>query len=316
MSMDQLRSYLNDTQKVLVPEEVKKQKSLPPVMNRNVVTIVGLKTTAGRFLPVSHEGYSNETYVDKVKLLGKDRAEFIARKLKGIERRAHMSLFRGLAEKKLETEWHEAFKTLFDKTCTIPGGLCVTCWNCSLFGALEAGKGGTFARIRYFDTWSYEDAQDCIASLQSDEGMGIGNTVNEDLREERGSDSYHLYEYVKAGTHFPFITVIESPTALDVAGYIQAVRMADLHGYGKYNANHGKFDTKFLAVAPGMPRFSILSMLEKGSAESIEQDFENGTFRFDAPEGSVVQGHDAVLQLGDVLQEEFAQYVSLMQSKE
>jgi hypothetical protein len=314
MSMDKLRAYLNQAENVLKPEtDGKKQKSLPPVMKRNVVTIVGLKTTAGRFLPVSHEGYSNETYVDKVNLLGKERAEFIARKLKGIERRAHMSLFRGLVSETMEDEWQPAFEKLFGKTCTIPGGLCVTCWNCSLFGALEAGKGGTFARIRYFDTWSFEGAEECIASIESEEGMGIGNTVSEDLREERGSDSYHMYEYVKAGTHFPFITVIESPTALDVAGYIQTVRMADLHGYGKYNANHGKFDTKFLAVAPGMPRFSILTLLEQDHVDSIERGFENGTFRFDAPEGSVVLGHDEVLKLGDALTDEFANYVKLIQ---
>ena len=314
MSMDKLKAFLNSAEKVLKLEgEAKKQKSLPPVMNRNVVTIVGLKTTAGRFLPVSHEGYSNETYVDKVNLLGKERAEFIARKLKGIERRAHMSLFRGLVAGETEGEWDPAFLTLFGKPCTIPGGLCVTCWNCSLFGAMEAGKGGTFARVRYFDTWSFEGADECIASMQSDRGMGIGNTVSEDLREERGSDSYHQYEYVKAGTHFPFITVIESPTALDVAGYIQAVRMADLHGYGKYSANHGKFDTKFLAVAPGMPRFSVLTLLEQADVASIEKDFKDGRFGFDAPEGSVVAGHDDVLALGDELHMEFANYIKLIQ---
>jgi hypothetical protein len=225
-----------------------------------------------------------------------------------------MSLFRGLIEGKLEEEWKSAFEKLFGRACTIPSGLCVTCWNCSLFGALEVGKGGTFARIRYFDTWSVESADDCIASSQVEGGMGIGNTVNEDLREDRDSASYHLYEYVKPGTHFPFITIIESPTALDVAGYIQAVRMADLHGYGKYNANHGKFETTFLAVAPGMPRFSLLTLLEKanGKAYSVEEGFTTGEFQFDAPEGSVIKGHESILTLGDELTTEFEKYLQVI----
>lgn len=316
MSLNQIRDYLNPLDKVLKVQEGDKKgtKTLPPVMKRNVVTIVGIKRTAGRFLPVSHEGYSNETYVDKVSLCGKERAEFIARKLKGMERRAHMSLFRGLIEGKIGEEWEKAFKDLFGKACVIPSGLCVTCWNCSLFGAMEAGKGGTFARIRYFDTWSVESTEKCVASIQSEEGMGIGNTVHEDLREERGSDSYHLYEYVKAGTHFPFITIIESPTSLDVAGYIQSVRMADLHGYGKYNANHGKFDTEFLAVAPGMPRFSILTLLERANeGADLRNAIREGHLEFDLPEGAeAVIGHDAVLAIGNELTKEFDQYVRVL----
>ncbi|MFC4769539.1 hypothetical protein [Effusibacillus consociatus] len=317
MSIEQIREWLNPVESVLKLEEGKKKnepKTLPPVMKRNVVSIVGIKRTAGRFLPVSHEGYSNETHIDKVELLGQERAEFIARKLKGMERRAHMSVFRGLIEGTLEEEWKSAFEKLFGRACTIPSGLCVTCWNCSLFGALEAGKGGTFARIRYFDTWSVESTEQCVASLQSEEGMGIGNTVSEDLRGERDSASYHLYEYVKAGTHFPFITIIESPTALDIAGYIQAVRMADLHGYGKYNANHGKFETTFLAVAPGMPRFSVLTLLEEanGDGSAIEKGFKNGKFQYDAPEGAVIKGHESIVSLGDELKGEFEQYIQMI----
>jgi hypothetical protein len=317
MSLEQIREWLNPIETVLKLEGGKKknEKMLPPVMKRNVVTIIGVKRTVGRFLPVSHEGYSNETYVDKVELLNRERAEFIARKLKGIERRAHMSLYRELIEKTIEKEWNLAFEELYGKACTIPSGLCVTCWNCSLFGALEAGKGGTFSRIRYFDTWSFESTDECVASIQSGEGMGIGNTVSEDLREERGADSYHLYEYVKPGTHFPFITIIESPTSLDLAGYIQSVRMADLHGYGKYSANHGKFETTFLAVAPGMPRFSILTMLENVEGDVIkglERKFTDGTFAFDAPEHSVILGHNEILSIGHELEKEFADYVKIV----
>ncbi|MBC7077128.1 MAG: type I-D CRISPR-associated protein Csc2, partial [Synergistales bacterium] len=81
---------------ILVPREDPKTKRrvAQPIYTRRVVTIVGVKTVKTRFLPVSHEGYGNESYVDKLELLGKTRAEFISRKLKGIERRAHMSLFR------------------------------------------------------------------------------------------------------------------------------------------------------------------------------------------------------------------------------
>jgi CRISPR type I-D-associated protein Csc2 len=265
------------------------------------VTIVGVKTTTGRFLPVSHAGYSNETYVDKVDLLNKTRAEFIGRKLKGIERRAHMALFRevvehyqqeqkkdelkGKPEEEQKTiltnfkpDWRSFFSEKFGKECTIPNGLCIACWNCSLFGGLEAGKGATFSRIRYFDTFSVEDAAECIQTDDSPEQMAIGNTVGEDLSVERGEASFHRYEYVKPGTRFPFITIIESPTLLDVAGYLAAVRLADQHGYGKYSANHGKFETQLLAVATGYPRFSALDMLkwlEEGEVKAPQEEKKN-----------------------------------------
>lgn len=287
----------------LVPRKVKGRKIAQAIYTRQVVTVVGIKTTAARFLPVSHEGYSNETYVDKVDLLGKTRAEFIGRKLKGIERRAHMALFRQMIENPprqngdaqgVVTElpsstsdqpqdWRTFFEQKFGKACTIPDGLCVACWNCSLFGGMEAGKGATFSRIRYFDTFSVEDAADCIQSDDSPEGMAIGNTVGEDLSVERGEASFHRYEYVKAGTRFPFITIIESPTLLDVAGYLAAVKLADQHGYGKYSANHGKFETKFLAVSTGYPLFSVLDLLtwlENGELSNLKDKL-----RFEAAVG-------------------------------
>lgn len=248
------------------------------IYKRHIVTIVGLKTTASRFLPVSHAGYSNETYVDKLDLLGKIRAEFIGRKLKGTERRAHMTLFREMVEENQEpaspgADWRAFFARHYgtkpEEACTIPDKLCLACWNCSLFGGLQAGKGGTFSRLRYFDTFSVEDAAECIQTDDSPEQMAIGNTVSEDLSEERGEASFHRYEYVKPGTRFPFISIIESPTLLDVAGYLAAVRLADQHGYGKYSANHGKFKTEFLAISTGYPLFSVLDMLGwLGDAES------------------------------------------------
>jgi CRISPR type I-D-associated protein Csc2 len=268
----------------LIPRDIKGKKIAQAIYTKQVVTVVGLKTAASRFLPVSHAGYSNETYVDKVDLLGKTRAEFIGRKLKGIERRAHMALFREMVEhflhkqKKNEVkdkpeeeqkevlavfkpDWRSFFSEKFGKGCEIPDGLCIACWNCSLFGGLEAGKGATFSRIRYFDTFSVEDAAECIQTDDSPEQMAIGNTVGEDLSVERGEASFHRYEYVKPGTRFPFITIIESPTLLDVAGYLAAVKLADQHGYGKYSASHGKFETQFFAVSTGYPLFSVLNML-------------------------------------------------------
>ena len=216
-------------------------------------------------MPVSHEGESNESYVDKVDLLGVQRAEFIARKLKGIERRTHMRLFRELAEKHTGKTWKEAFKGWFGRVCEIPDSQCTLCWNDSLFGSLTTTRGvrgATFSRARYFDTYSLEDTGRCVAQLGSEEGMGIGNTVGEDLSKERGEASYYLYEYVKPGTHFPFITIIEGPTLLDVAGLLNAITLADSHGYGKYSANTGKFQTEILAISSGIPRFSVLDMLE------------------------------------------------------
>lgn len=270
-------STLNERQllapvSTLVPVAVDKNKRvLPPHYLQRTATIVGIKTTTGRFLPVSHEGDSNETYVDKVDLLGRTRAEFIARKLKGIERRTHMRLFRELTEVQTRRSWDEQFKLWFDKrACEIPNALCTLCWNDSLFGSLETDKvkGATFSRIRYFDTYSVEGAEDCIARLGSDEGLAIGNTVGEDLAKGRGDSSLHYYEYVKPGTHFPFITVIENPTLLDIAGLLHAITAADSRGYGKYSASSGKFNTEILAVSTGLPRFSVLDMLTWAQQES------------------------------------------------
>jgi len=304
-----LESALSPIAKVLVPlgAKGKNKGTLPPVFSRNVVTIVSLKTVTTRFLPVSHEGFSNETYVDKVDLLGTKRAEFIARKQKGIERRAHMSLFREMLEAK-GLKWEQAFEDKFGRPCIIPGSLCVTCWNCSLFGALEAGKGGTFARVRYFDTWTFQSADDCVASATSEEGLGIGNTVSEDLAQARGADSYHLYEYVKAGSTFPVITVLESPTALDVAGIIMAIQRADVHGYGKYSANHGKFRTEFVAVAAGMPRFSVLDLLEAGDPSEVRAKIASHSLDFETD--NVVIGHEKITALGNALPGLFDEYWS------
>jgi len=249
-------------------ERDRKKRDLPPHMTNRMVSIVGVKTAQSRFLAVSHEGESNETYVDKVELVNKVRAEFIARKMKGTERRAAMRLFRQLAEEhsrdtNANESWEEIFNRWFGTTqpCRVPNALCTRCWNDSLFGSLEAGRGATFTRVRYFDTYSLQDATECVASTSSEEGMAIGNTVDEDLKYDRGSASLHYYEYIKAGTHFPFITVIESPTLLDVSGILNAVSAADLRGYGKYSANSGKFSTEILAVSTGLPKFSVLDML-------------------------------------------------------
>jgi len=308
--MSQVEAFVNQMAEVdiLVPRTVNRRRVAQPIYTRQVVAIVGIKTAKTRFLPVSHEGYGNETYVDKLELLDKTRAEFISRKLKGIERRAHMSLFRELVEQKADEGWEKYFEEHFDKSCTIPDSLCIACWNCSLFGGLEPGKGATFSRIRYFDTYSFEDAADCIAMEGSEEGMGIGNQVYEDVDKARGAETYHLYEYVKAGTRFPFITLIESPTLLDVAGYLWAVRRADEHGYGKYSANHGKFDTSFLVVATGYPRFSVLDMLQWADEGTLESRFANRKVCFDDLDGSVALYDEEIEALANQLKEAFDEY--------
>ncbi|MBW1946415.1 MAG: type I-D CRISPR-associated protein Csc2 [Deltaproteobacteria bacterium] len=308
--MSEIESFVRQMAAVeeLLPRVVNKRRVPHPIYTRRVVTIAGLKTAKTRFLPVSHEGHGIETYVDKLELLGKTRAEFISRKLKGIERRGHMSLFREMVQQQTGEGWQQYFENKFDKPCTIPDSLCIACWNCSLFGGLEAGKGATFSRVRYFDTYSVEDATDCIAMEGSEEGMGIGNQVYEDVNKARGKETYHFYEYVKAGTRFPFITIIESPTLLDVAGYIHAVRRADDHGYGKYSANHGKFDTKFLVVATGYPRFSVLDILQWADEGTVESRFENREVHFDDLNGSVALFGDEIETLTWKLKDSFEEY--------
>lgn len=320
-NVKKFKEVLPGIKDVLEPVMIdKKTKLAKASMVKRVVTIVGLKTTATRFLPVSHEGYSTDTYVDRVDVVDANRAEFIGRKMKGIERRAHMSMFRELLEDTSGMSWEDAFKQFFLKECIIPDGLCLACWNCSLFGSLETGKGATFSRIRYFDTFSVEPTEIAIAMEGSDEGMAIGNTVSEDLSKKRGSDSYHQYEYVKSGIHFPFITIIENPTYLDVIGYLKAVKIADTHGYGKYSANHGKFDTKFLAVSTGFPRFSVLDMLEWAgndySVENIVNKFDpdslNVEFETNTSKPITILGKEIEDMTTD-LAEEFKEYLNIIQ---
>ena len=190
-----------------------------------------------------------------------------------------MRLFRELAEKHTKKPWQDAFSAWFSgRICEIPNDLCTLCWNDSLFGCLKTDKAGqetrgaAFSRIRYFDTFSVESTSECVAMLGSEEGTAIGNTVGEDLSKERGPASIHNYEYVKAGTHFPFITIIEGPTLLDVAGLLNAMVVADVHGYGKYSASTGKFQTEILAVSTGIPRFSVLDMLEWAEEGETSED--------------------------------------------
>ena len=307
-------------------ESNKKKRDLLPHMTNRIVTIAGLKTVQSRFLPVSHEGESNETYVDKVELMSKVRAEFIARKMKGTERRAHMRLFRELTEASDSSKgWQETFNNWFgtSQPCRIPNVLCTRCWNDSLFGSLRTGervsredRGAAFARIRYFDTFSLQDASECIASVSSEEGIAVGNTVDEDLKYDRGSASLHYYEYVKAGTQFPFITVIESPTLLDVSGILNAIPAADSRGYGKYSASSGKFSTEILAVSTGLPTFSILDMLEwadeDGGKTGIQQHFTGSeTSRFESHvREAVTLEPEGVDSLKAEIREAFGEYAS------
>jgi hypothetical protein len=320
MSLENFVNRMTEIESLVPRQLTKSRKAAQPTFTRQVVAVVGIKTAAARFLPVSHEGHSNETYVDKVNVLEKQRAEFIARKLKGIERRAHMALFRELAAEAHTDGWKPFFEAHFDTPCIIPDGLCIACWNCALFGGLDArGQTATFSRARYFDTYSVEETVDCVAMLESEEGMGIGNQVYEDMVADkegnprgRGSETYHLYEYVKAGTRFPFITLIESPTLLDVAGYLHTVRRADAHGYGKYSANHGKFDTQILAVATGYPRFSVLDMLEWTEAGKLEAKFADRDVHFDTLGESVVLTGEEIDALTGKLQEAFDAYVAVL----
>src|SRR5215207_5453 len=323
--IDEFGGALADVQ-TLTPRVVNKKKIAQAIYTRQVVTVVGVKTTTSRFLPVSHAGYSNETYVDKLDdLLGKARAEFIGRKLKGTERRAHMTLFREMTEAETKNGWRGFYADKFGKECTIPDGLCIACWNCSLFGGLEAGKGATFSRVRYFDTFSVEDGAECIQTDDTPEQMAIGNTVGEDLSVERSEASFHRYEYVMAGTRFPFITIIESPTLLDVTGYLAAVKLADQHGYGKYSANHGKFSTEFLAVSTGYPQFSVLDMLawldngeveETGSTTTNDRNSENNIadkLRFEAAVGEPVSLFGGeIAEVREKLGREFKSYVGAL----
>ena len=61
--MDAIESFIKQMAAVdaLVPRVVDKRRVAQPTYTRRVVTIAGIKTAKTRFLPVSHEGYGNES---------------------------------------------------------------------------------------------------------------------------------------------------------------------------------------------------------------------------------------------------------------
>lgn len=261
-----------------------KLKNLNPIFKGRVFTVVGIRRTTSRFMPVSHLGFSNESYVDKDTVLGEKRAVFIGRKQKAIERRMHMKILRREFENLYgKKSWKDVWKENFTMECEIPNNLCVVCPNCSLFGALRAGEQAWYSKSRYFDTYSIESASTCIASKESDEGMGLGNQVYESPEEARGAETFFYYEYVKPNTHFPFIMMILEPTELDISGYLIAHSLANKQGFGQYSAVQGKFDSEILGIAFGYPKFSVLDMLnwakgDKDYSAAISGKLTSGMF--------------------------------------
>lgn len=253
-----------------------------PRFSGRAVTIVGLRTATTRFVPKSHEGFSNEAYVDKEWILGDKRAAFTARKQKATERRSHMRLLRqhldgpaqlaGKADSKGKFEEKDRKIVLTaneDWHCELPHLLCLRCPNCTLFGGLRPGSQfALLARARYQDSFSLEPTRLCVANEESDsgdmgvDGMAIGNTQSERLHSARSSSSFFYYEYVRPGTHFPFVLTILDPSVLDVAGTLAAIDLASVTGYGSYSSNQGKFRTHLLGLAIGLPRFSVLDMID------------------------------------------------------
>jgi len=307
--------------------------------NSPVVTIMGMKRTTSNFLPVAHEGEGNETYVDKVdNLLGdkETRAEFIARKQEGIERRGHMNLIRKKVKeyaKKIDDSekdnLDDLWKDYFDEDkCVIPGDLCIECPNCSLFGGWNNDSGNkTFSRVRNFDTYSIQTDDECIVTDESVQGMKIGNQVAEDNSDAKSSN-FHYYETVKPGIYFPFIIMIEQATLFDIVAYLKAIRWADNHGYGKYSARNGKFQTEIWAVANGHPKFSVLDILEEAkSAEEIKYnefkailDFEETALLKDNEEQIDIKVEDknnkenisTIQELEEKFDEEFKKYFTAL----
>lgn len=314
--------------------------------NNPVVTIVGMKRTTSNFLPVSHDAEGNETYVDKIEgLFGKDdgiRAEFISRKQEGIERRGHMNLVREkicefikkeefagnkiIKDIQKENDLEEIWKELFNNECIIPHKLCIACPNCSLFGGWNSSNSNkTFSRVRSFDTYSIQKGDNCIINDESISGMKIGNQVAEDSTKATSSN-FHYYETVKPGVYFPFIVMIERATLFDVASYLKAIRWADNHGYGKYSARNGKFQSEIWAVANGHPKFSVLDILKKADKidninyESFKEllEFEGYVLLKDNKEKIKINiGEDQkevkdILELENQFEEEFKKYFELL----
>ncbi len=300
--------------------------------NTPIVTIMGMKRTTSNFLPVSHDGEGNETYIDKIEnLLGENdgvRAEFISRKQEGIERRAHMNIIRREIHeivkkdkykdtKKVikfikEKDYNKKWNALFNNECIIPHKLCIACPNCSLFGGWNSGNNNkTFSRARSFDTYSIQKDDSCIINDESVAGMKIGNQVKEDAT-SADSSNFHYYETVKPGVYFPFIVMIERATLLDVASYLKAIRWADNHGYGKYSARNGKFQSEIWAVANGHPKFSVLDILE--SAEDIDAIRYDNFKELLEFEGEVLlkSNENSIGELENKFAEEFEKYFDLL----
>lgn len=255
------------------------------------VTLAGIMTSLSRFVPKSHEGFSNEAYVDKEWILGYKRVAFTARKLKASQRRAHIRLMRehlsanrsltgnADAKGKFETSGKEiATGKQQSWTCELPDKLCLRCPNCTLYGGLRPGSQfALLSRARFQDSFSFEPTVACVANDESNtgdmgiDGMGIGNTQFETLTSTRSSSSFFYYEYVRPGTHFPFVLTILDPDVLDVSGTLAAMALADSTGYGSYASNQGKFQTTVLAMALGLPRFSALDMITWSGCDDPEQ---------------------------------------------
>ena len=113
---------------------------------------------------------------------------------------------------------------------------------------------------------------------------------------------------------FHSLLIIESPTLLDVVGYLTSVKLADQHGYGKYSANNGKFKTEFLAMATGYPIFSVLDMLEWewGEGNNLSTLTENLKFENVTNEPLVLLD-DEIAVLQTQLDEAFNAYVEALE---
>jgi hypothetical protein len=106
--------------------------------------------------------------------------------------------------------------------------------------------------------------------------------------------------------------MIESPTLLDVAAYIHAIRRADAHGYGKYSGSHGKFTTDLYVVATGYPKFSVLDMLAWADDGKLEECFTTERAKFDGVVQPVALYGEDLDNLAANLTDAFRDYLAIL----
>ncbi len=220
-----------------------------------ILTVIGYLelTQRGIFKSTIGDG-SNHQVVDKQEVDGELRAE-----LRGIKVLTKM-------RDTMLMDLRDVYETLDDKqkeqiswslSCRKNEWLCGNCVACVSFGSLKAGKFARRSRWFFPDMFSETKVEDCVAGYQDFDEAGVLNTVEGPTREgmrSRSSASFATYEYVRAGTRFPFKFSVRDPSKFDLFAFIKTINeVGQVDGIGAYSSRNGRFKVVISAIADGAP---------------------------------------------------------------